>query len=632
MREMHAVDINCIVRELQQILGSNVDKVFQDDRDVIRIRFYGASAGRNELLIESGKRIHLTQFRRKAPKRPTSFAMYLRKHLGNMNLTGVSQHDFDRVVLLEFQDLRLVVELFSRGNVILIDTNGKVMLSLKKGPQERVEKDVQYSLPEPPGSPFDFVGSGLGGCLKQKDLVRSLALDLGLGRLYANEACEATGLSKDITPDNLTDEQIDTIAKWIIRLQELITDIEKPVAYGEQKPVEYAPFELFSMEDEPRSWCDSFNEAADIYYSQGEIREKRSEAESARQKELERLQERLEIQRSQVQHLLSKSEELRKTADMVFTRYSDLKPLLTKASNETDSSEARIRDIVSREGTGVSYKGYDQRRGRLTVSLTGKNLTLDVSQSLEENAGRLYTKAKNMEEKAKGAKKAIRKTLIDMEKVKRSQVEEQKRIRGKPRKRKWYEKFRWFFTSSDILVIAGRDAKSNEILVRRYLEKHDLYAHADVQGAPSTVIKTEGQEVGEDILKEACAFALLHSKLWKSGTTAGDAYWVKPEQVTKEPTSGEYVGTGAFVIRGKRNYFRNLNVKCGVGWQGDRFMCGPFQAISKHCKDVLKIEPGYQKKSEIAKEIIKKLAPNSPHADLDQLIQVLPAGELRMQP
>ena len=158
MRDMHAVDINCIVKELKEVIGSRVDKVFQNKSGIVRIRFYGGPEGRSELLIQAGRRIHLTLFRRIAPMTPTSFAMYLRKHLGNRRLTGVAQHGFDRIVTLTFDDLSLVVELFARGNILLLDHEANVMLAMSKGPEERVSRGQTYSYPEGPGSPFEFTG------------------------------------------------------------------------------------------------------------------------------------------------------------------------------------------------------------------------------------------------------------------------------------------------------------------------------------------------------------------------------------------------------------------------------------------------------------------------------------------
>ncbi len=59
------------------------------------------------------------------------------------------------------------------------------------------------------------------------------------------------------------------------------------------------------------------------------------------------------------------------------------------------------------------------------------------------------------------------------------------------RKPLWFEKFNWFLTSENFLVLSGRDAQQNELLVKRYLRKDDLYVHADLHGAATTILRNE---------------------------------------------------------------------------------------------------------------------------------------------
>ena len=65
----------------------------------------------------------------------------------------------------------------------------------------------------------------------------------------------------------------------------------------------------------------------------------------------------------------------------------------------------------------------------------------------------------------------------------------------------WFEKFNWFVSSENYLVIAGRDGQQNETLVRRYLRAGDVYVHADIHGASSVIIKnTQGLYLYHDSL------------------------------------------------------------------------------------------------------------------------------------
>lgn len=57
------------------------------------------------------------------------------------------------------------------------------------------------------------------------------------------------------------------------------------------------------------------------------------------------------------------------------------------------------------------------------------------------------------------------------------------------RKQHWFEKFIYFVSSENFLVLAGRDAQQNEMLVKRHMDKGDIYLHADIHGAATHIIK-----------------------------------------------------------------------------------------------------------------------------------------------
>ena len=152
----------------------------------------------------------------------------------------------------------------------------------------------------------------------------------------------------------------------------------------------------------------------------------------------------------------------------------------------------------------------------------------------------------------------------------------------------WFEKYRWFISTDGNIVIGGKDAKSNDLVVKKYLKEGDRYAHADVQGASSCIVKRLDYEnknlsIDEKTLEEACIFSACHSKAWKQFTEA-QAYWVLPQQVSKTPQSGEFVPKGGFIIRGKRNFYR-CKLEFAVGEiklnNTRKIMGGPIEAVKK---------------------------------------------------
>ena len=118
---------------------------------------------------------------------------------------------------------------------------------------------------------------------------------------------------------------------------------------------------------------------------------------------------------------------------------------------------------------------------------------LSIEKSVEENAQTYFEKAKKLRKKLEGAKKALEETKKKEEKnLKKKQESESRKTQlefEKSIKKEWYEKFRWFWSSDGFLVIAGRDASSNEVVVKKHMENNDLVYHTEAPGSPFAIVK-----------------------------------------------------------------------------------------------------------------------------------------------
>lgn len=235
-------------------------------------------------------------------------------------------------------------------------------------------------------------------------------------------------------------------------------------------------------------------------------------------------------------------------------------------------------------------------------------MRVDVRKSVPENARVYYVRAKKAKAKIPGLAKAIKETKVKIARLDdkiRSEAEERKPVERRPvRKVKWFEKFRWFTSSDGFLVIGGRDATSNEIVIKKHTDPLDTVFHADIQGAPFFVVKNPDKKVlPEDTIREAAEAAASYSSGWRKGVGALDVYYIAPEQVSKTPESGEYLAKGAFVIRGKRNWLRRTELRLGVGLCDGQVLGGPSSAIMKNCGVFAVIAPGDLKQGEAARRV-----------------------------
>jgi len=235
---------------------------------------------------------------------------------------------------------------------------------------------------------------------------------------------------------------------------------------------------------------------------------------------------------------------------------------------------------------------------------------------LIQNAEQSYNYSKKLGSKRRGAIKAIEITLKQIEQVKQQEEVEKQKEEDKKKevkgKRFWFESYRWFIARNGNIVVAGRDAKTNDLVVKKYLKSGDRYAHADVHGAPSVIIKSKdasGVEttINDETLEEACIFGACYSKAWKQFAEA-QAYWVLPEQVSKSAQSGEFVPRGAFIIRGKRNYVKcKLELAVGIIQieNTKKIMGGPVESVKKISDRYIILQPGEIKKNDISRKLAK---------------------------
>ncbi len=247
-------------------------------------------------------------------------------------------------------------------------------------------------------------------------------------------------------------------------------------------------------------------------------------------------------------------------------------------------------------------------------------IELDIRKSLEENAEAYFLAARKARSKIEGARKAIELA----KKNKESAPSEVVVNKPKPlRKKDWFEKFKWFFTSNGLLVIAGRDATTNEIVIKKHAEPGDLVFHTDAPGSPFVVLKASGKAVPDDVKLEVADFCVAHSKAWKLGIGGLEVFCVKPEQVSKKTKAGEFMGKGSFMIYGEREYFKDTRMRLAASLRDDKLMVSPERTlINSGVKNYLLITPGDRKTSDVAKFIAKFFS----FDDIDSVVASLPSG------
>ncbi|MFQ6050564.1 MAG: ribosome rescue protein RqcH [Candidatus Hydrothermarchaeota archaeon] len=632
-KEMTNVDISVLVRELKWLEGGRIVKIYQPLPEEFTFKLHKSPQGTIDFVFTLGKRAHITKYPRENPERPSNFAMFLRKYVGNSIIADIRQHNFDRILEFDLshkENYTLVFEIFGKGNLILLDSSKKIIRPLfpQKWRHRNVISGEIYEYPPSGIDIFSISKEDLKELLNEPiETVRLLARKLNLSGIYAEEVCKIAGLEKNILGEELEDNDIE---KLYLSFRNLISKLENPrpvMVIENGNLIDVLPFPLEVYEGKKLVYYESFNQALDDFFTKTEIEILDKKTYDLKENKLAKLYIRLNEQEETLKNLEKVAIKEKKLGDLIYANYHIIENILNMLKEARDKGYswedilAAIESSKEKNKELQILKRIDLKTGKIYLDLEDE-VEIDLKKTLPENAEVHYKKAKKAKEKIEGAKKAIEETkkLIEYAKKEEVPVEIKMPKEKKVRKKKWYEQYRWFFTSEGFLVIGGKDAKSNEKVVKRHMEPSDRYFHANISGAPHVILKTKGKEPSEQSMKEAAIFAACYSNAWKMGFHGTEVYWVYPDQVSKEAPSGEYIPKGGFMIYGKRNYL-SVDLKIAIGRVNDKIIYGPLSSVASKTKNFVVIEPGDTPKNEIAK-IIK----NRINGDLDEIMQAIPGN------
>uniref|UniRef100_H3DIP4 Ribosome quality control complex subunit NEMF n=1 Tax=Tetraodon nigroviridis TaxID=99883 RepID=H3DIP4_TETNG len=637
------VDIKAVIAEINaNYMGMRVNNVYDIDNKTYLIRLQKPDS-KAILLVESGTRIHSTDFEWPKNMMPSGFAMKCRKHLKTRRLTRVQQLGNDRIVDIQFGSdeaaYHLIVELYDRGNIILADHEYTILNLLRFRTAEvddvkiavRERYPVESARPPEPLISLERLTEILSTAQQGDQVKRVLNPHLSYGATLIEHSLIEVGLPGSAKVDSQTD--VAQVAPKILEaLKVAETYMEKSehftgkgyiIQKSEKKPSvtpgkpceelltydEFHPFLFAQHSKSPYLEFDSFDKAVDEFFSKMESQKidmkalqlekhalkKLENVKKDHEQRLEALHQAQEIDRIKgeliemnlaiVERALQVVcgalanqvdwteigilvKEAQAAGDPVACAIKELKlqanhiTLLLKNPyiSEDDEQEDDVLEETGRKNKNKKNKKFHKNKPVL--------VDVDLSLSAYANAKKYYDDKRSAKRKEFKTIEAADKAMKSAEKKTQKTLKEVQTVTTiqKARKVYWFEKFLWFISAENYLVIAGRDQQQNEMIVKRYLRAGDLYVHADLHGATSCVIKNpSGEPIPPRTLTEAGTMAVCYSAAWEAKIVTS-AWWVHHHQVSKTAPTGEYLTTGSFMIRGKKNYLPPSYLIMGFGF------------------------------------------------------------------
>ncbi|MFX1303320.1 MAG: ribosome rescue protein RqcH [Promethearchaeota archaeon] len=671
--EFSNFDVFAIVKELDSILNNGTILNIYDIEDLLIIKV-NTSFGKKNLIIKKDSRINLTEYDYPIPNYPSQYIRSLRKLLKNRRILKISQHQFDRIIIIELsnkdnQPWKFVIELFNKGNFLLLDEKNVIQIAKKyrKFRDRELLAKREYMFPKSQGSNFLTINKKEFKELFENsdvEIVRDLSRKIHISGLYSEEICYRADINKNAYGKILSVDEYQQLYESFknLRNQLLFGHINAQIVFDQNgNQLSVLPFEIDILKNYDKKKFNSFNKAVDEYFSKIDSDALKSPSDQKIDDQIKTQEKILKNQKEYLEELKSKKENYYKIGDLIYTKLNSLEKLRSvileakekKYKWEEINKELEKAKMKNLNGTELFVKIITSTN-QLLIKINGNEVYLDLKKSVGQNANSIYTKGKKAEKKISGTIIAIAKTEenIDRLKLKKESMETEVDFLIKKPKKKWYEKFRWFISSDGFLVIGGRDASSNEIIFSKYLKSHDLVLHTNFPGSPLTIIKNlENKKIPEGTIQAAADFVASYSRAWKENWGIVDVFYVMPEQVSKNPPSGEFLPKGSFMISGKKNFIKNAKTELAIGLNlieienesingvkvnYPKIICGPKRVIENQSEKILIIKPSKKglSKGKLAKEIKTYFLKNTDRElkkwvkllSLDEIILFLPNG------
>ena len=558
----------------------------------------------------------------------------LRSELLRAKILKIEQIGTERIAYIRFsnfdKELTLVAEFFGDGNLLLCNNEMKILALLHSMEVRHRKLSVGLQYATPPQDNFDIFKKEFSE-FKQEfatstPVAKIVGKLLGLPRRYTEEIIKQAKIDTKTPSENISDEQIQNVFDLGKQLLTRVIDgdHEAIIVKGEKNSNVY-PIKLSVEDDEKIIEVSSFMDGLDKLFTEQIIEKGKTIQSDVEDKKVTELETKLDEQSKAIRTVKQKSEEIAKVANS----------LLAAVSSGTISfKDSKVNEILEQNNSKLI-----EEKGIKYLKISDSKIKINTTAPIQTIASVIFDESKKQKGAISSIQKLIKRTEKDLEKaIHKSQISKSAIGFEQVRKKAWFERYRWFYTSDDILAIGGRDSSSNSAVIRKHVERNDKIFHAEVNGSPFFILKDEQNTATPLSLKEVAHATACFSRAWKEEMYGINAYWVNPDQVKKAAPTGQTMGKGSFMIEGQRNFYKISTLKLAIGIlkkdESYLLTCGPPDTIKKKCVCYVVIEPAGTDIADVAKKIKNKFSSIDEKMgklfDIDDFVRILPTGSSKI--
>ncbi len=368
-KNISSIELAVLLKEIsKELKDSKIDKIYLIPPKEILLQTHVTGKGKRILRINVPTLLYLSETKPEAPEKPHGYCMFLRKRLGNARIRSFNQLDFERIFEVNIStkdtNYKLIFEMFSKGNVILCDENYKIISPLEnqKWSQRVVKPKEQYVYPKSKYNFLTIKEDDLKELIKQSNkdsIVKALAMDLGLGGIYAEELCIKAKIKKDKkTADN------NTIKRLFEQVKELRKLKTKPFI---TKKKELLPFELYFHKDEEKTYTKTFNEALDKIFTTTKHENKLQKKTTKHDKEITKIEKVIKIQEKQISSLENQYKDNTEKGEFIYSNYQTINDILEQL--KTARKTMSWKDIKKKLKGHKIIKQINEKNSEINIEI-----------------------------------------------------------------------------------------------------------------------------------------------------------------------------------------------------------------------------------------------------------------------
>ena len=626
------IELAYLIKEIgEKTQGCYVSNIYGINRNSLLFKMRHPDKPDTMLMISS---IGLwTTSKKIDPIEPNKLLRRLRSDLLRSKIEKIEQVGTERIAYLTFSNFDnrfvLIIEFFGEGNILLCNYNKKILALMHSIDVRHRQLRVGLEYKPPPQDGVDIIDlekkEFKEALLTSTSIGKIIGRSLGLPKKYVEEIIRLSSIDRAKPSNEISEEEFEALFDVIkTTISSVINGTHDPTIITDGEESDVFPIR-FSDDNTNAREVSSFNEGLDIIFTEQILQKGKSLYSKEAEKRISELQNRLEEQKNAIRIVQEKSKNIADVANLLFSLQSEGKSKL---------SDPKVIEVMKNQDAELI-----KEKGISMVKINDAKVRIEPDAPLPSIASVLFDESKKQKGAINSIEKLIKKTEDQLEKtIAKGEIAKGAVGFSDIRKKSWYERYRWFFTSDGMLAVGGRDGSSNSALVRKHMENDDKIFHAEINGSPFFILKDRSETLMPLSLEETAQATVCFSRAWQVSGHGLSSFWVKPDQIKKAAPTGQSMGKGSFMIYGTRNFIKVASLKLAVGIlkEDENFLLvsGPVEPIKKNCLCYVIIEPGGSPISDVAKKIRAEFNKSDDKFQklfvVDDYVRALPTGSSKI--